>query len=53
VLGAASLITILSGGALAFAATKLPRHAVILERCGGALLIAGFALLGGALPLYP
>ena len=52
-LGAASLVMILIGGTLAVAATKVPSHAILLERCGGILLVAGLALLGGALPFYP
>jgi hypothetical protein len=52
VLGAASLISILTGAALAWAATQAPAHAPMLERCGGALLVLGLALLGNALPLY-
>jgi hypothetical protein len=44
---------ILTGGALAVASTRVPRHAIMLERCGGILLVVGLALLGGALPLYP
>jgi hypothetical protein len=52
VLGAASLIGILTGAALAWTATKVPAHAPMLERCGGALLVLGLALLGSALPLH-
>ena len=51
-LGATSMISILSGAALAVAATRFPAHAAALERCGGALLVLGLALLGGALPFY-
>ena len=51
-LGAASFVMIVSGGALAVAATKVPAHAVLLERCGGTLLTLGLALLGGALRFY-
>jgi len=50
VLCAASLISIFFGAALACAAARVPTHAVVLERCGGALLVIGLALVGGALP---
>jgi hypothetical protein len=52
VLGATSLISILTGATLAWAATQVAAHAPLLERCGGALLVFGLALLGSALPLY-
>ena len=51
-LGAISLISMLCGESLACAAAKVPSHVVALERCGGALLVLGLALLGGAMPLY-
>jgi hypothetical protein len=51
-LGAASLISILAGAALATAATRFPAHTAMLERCGGVLLVLGLAILGGALPFY-
>jgi hypothetical protein len=41
------------GATLAFAATKVPAHAAMLERCGGALLVLSLALLGGSLPMVP
>jgi len=53
VLGTASLVMILVGSTLAVAATKAPSHAILLERCGGILLVLGLALLGGALPFHP
>ena len=47
--GAIILIGLVLGAALACAAAKVPAHAVALERCGGALLVASLALLGGSL----
>jgi hypothetical protein len=49
---AASLLCLFLGAALAWAAPKLPFHVVALERCGGALLVVGLALLGGSMPLF-
>jgi hypothetical protein len=55
ILNTVNVLTVLSfgnlcaGGALAWAACRLPPHAAILERCGGALLVAGLGLLGAAL----
>jgi hypothetical protein len=48
--GAIVLIGLVLGATLAFAAVKVPVHAVALERCGGALLVVSLALLGGSLP---
>ena len=47
--GAIILIGLVLGATLACAAAKVPAHAVALERCGGALLVASLALLGGSL----
>jgi hypothetical protein len=49
---AASLLCLSLGAALAWAAPKVPSHVVALERCGGALLAVGLALLGGSMPLF-
>jgi hypothetical protein len=49
--GAAILLCLSTGSALAWAATRVPAHAAVLERCGGALIVLSLALLGGSLPL--
>ena len=49
VLTVLSLASLGSGGAFAWAACRLPPYTAALERCGGALLIAGLGLLGAAL----
>jgi hypothetical protein len=50
VLGAVSVVL---GVSAAYAATVVPAHLKLLESSGGALLVAGFALLGAALPYTP
>jgi hypothetical protein len=50
-MGAASLLCLLLGGALAWAAQKASAHVVTLENCGGVLLVIGLALLGGSMSL--
>ena len=45
-LALASVTCLVTGGGLAFAATKRLRHAVALERLAGVLMIVGLALLG-------
>jgi hypothetical protein len=52
-IGAASLASILLGGALSYAADRVPARIEILESGGGALLLAGLALLGSGLPFVP
>lgn len=47
-----SLIALLLGATLAYAADRVPAHVVLLESSGGALLVAGLALLGSGLPLF-
>jgi hypothetical protein len=49
-LSAFILVSFLGGVAAACAAPYAPAHIVALERCGGALMVAGLALLGAALP---
>jgi len=44
-----SLIGIVMGAALACAAERVPSRVALLETGGGALLVAGLALLGSAL----
>jgi hypothetical protein len=51
--GAAILLCLATGVALAWAATKVPAHVAALERCGGALIVLSLAMLGGSLPLLP
>lgn len=46
------LLSLCTGVGAACAAPYVPAHVALLERCGGYLIIAGFALLGGALPIY-
>ena len=50
---AASLVFLSTGAALAFAATKVPSHAALLETSGGVLIALSLVLLGGALPIVP
>lgn len=49
-IAAFALISILTGSALAYAADNFPARTKLLEAIGGALLIAGLALLGSKLP---
>jgi hypothetical protein len=49
-IAAASLASVLLGVALAYAADRVPSQVEVLERSGGALLIAGLALIGSGLP---
>jgi hypothetical protein len=51
--GALSAVSVVVGSALAFGAKWHPAHAETLETCAGAFLIAGFGLLGSALPHFP
>ncbi len=44
-----SLLSLGSGGAFVWASGRRPMQAAMLERWGGALLVAGLALLGAAL----
>lgn len=46
------LMSLLLGAGLAGAASRVPAHAVTLERWGGTLLVSGLALLGAVLPLH-
>ncbi len=49
----AALTSLLVGTALACAADRMPAHVEIFERSGGALLLAGLALIGSGLPFVP
>jgi hypothetical protein len=46
------LTSLVLGTALAGAASRVPSHAVALERWGGTLLVGGLVLLGAVLPLH-
>jgi hypothetical protein len=48
----AILVCVFLGAALACAAQNIPSQVVALERCGGALLVFGLALLGGSLHYF-
>jgi hypothetical protein len=48
-----SLASLISGSALAAVAERHPAYVAMLERGAGALMIAGFALLGSSLPFVP
>jgi len=50
---AAILACLSTGAGLAFAATKVPSHAALLESGGGVLIVLSLVLLGGALPIVP
>ena len=52
-IGAISLLGIVLGSALAFAADSVPAHVKLMESCAGALVIGGLALLGSGLPFVP
>jgi hypothetical protein len=45
-IGAFSVVSVLLGTAFAWMARRHPRHQQLMKIIGGALLIAGFALLG-------
>ena len=49
-IAAASVVSLLLGTVLACAAERVPSHMALLEGSGGALLLAGFALIGACLP---
>lgn len=46
------VVNLVVGAGLAWAATRIPAHAVRLERWGGSMMVAGLVLLGVALPLF-
>ena len=52
-LAAVSLVSVMLGASIAYAADRYPAHVEALETGAGVLLIAGFALLGSALPYRP
>jgi hypothetical protein len=49
---AISVISLVSGACAAYSASMLPERTEFLEWCGGALLIAGLAMIGGGLRFY-
>ncbi|MGE0752446.1 MAG: hypothetical protein AB7K64_17890 [Variibacter sp.] len=49
---AISVISLVSGACAAYSAPMLPERTEFLEWCGGALLIAGLAMIGGGLRFY-
>lgn len=49
-IAAASLVSLLLGTALACAADRIPAWVEVLEGSGGALVLAGLALIGANLP---
>ena len=51
--GVIGAISLLLGGALAYAAERVPARMELLESSGGAFLLAGLALIGSSLPMVP
>jgi hypothetical protein len=47
-----SLFSLGSGTALACALDRFPKQSAMIEYCSGLMLVAGLALIGGALPLF-
>jgi hypothetical protein len=47
-----SLFSLGSGTALACALDRFPKQSAMMEYCSGIMLIAGLALIGGALPIF-
>ena len=50
---AVSLLSVVLGASLAYAADRIPARVELMEGSAGVLLIAGLALLGSALPFTP
>jgi hypothetical protein len=50
IIAAASLMSIVLGASVAYAADRFPGHVETLETGAGVLLIAGLAMLGSGLP---
>ena len=50
-LAAISVISVVLGGAVAYASDRFPAHVETLETSAGMLLIGGLALLGSGLPV--
>ena len=51
--GGISLLSLVAGATLTYFAGRAPAHVEVLETIGGAMLIAGLALAGSALPVIP
>jgi hypothetical protein len=47
-----SLASLVTGGVLAYAASRFPRRSAALETYGGLLLIGGLVLRGAGLPRF-
>ena len=50
-IAAISLVSVVLGAAVAYAAERYPAHIETLETSAGVLLVGGFALLGSGLPV--
>jgi hypothetical protein len=50
-LGAAGVLGVMAGMASSFLARRLPARAEAVETAAGIMLLAGFALVGWALPV--
>ena len=51
VIGILSLLSVISGCAIAYLAKRFPAHIELLETGAGALLLGGLALASSALPV--
>lgn len=49
---ALSVLSLIAGTSLAYAAQKIPDYGVRLEQSGGILFIAGLVLVGSSLPSF-
>jgi hypothetical protein len=49
-IGAASIMSVVLGAGIAYAADRFPAHVEALETAAGVLMIAGLAILGSGLP---
>lgn len=47
-----SLSSLLAGGTLSYASTRVAERAASYEAWGGALLLVGLSLVGASLPLF-
>jgi cytochrome c biogenesis protein CcdA len=52
-IAATSLVSVMLGASIAYAAEQFPDHVEALETGAGILLIGGFALVGVLLPFRP
>ena len=50
-IGILSLLSVMSGTAIAYLAKRFPAHIELLETGAGALLLGGFALASSGLPV--